>query len=440
MIRKLTLALFLTVAVLATATATMAQTAELRGQVFLKKSDGTKAPLEGAVIDIFRQDVAGKQQVKSRKDGSFVHAGLMFVGTYLLSVSAPGATPKAQGNVRPGRGQDYTFELDPGDGHAMTEAEAKVAAQGAPDPGSETAEERAERVKNEAKLEAAKAERAKAESSNTSVIGAYKAGNDLLTSARESAKGNKLPEAIDKFGQAVTKYDEGINADPDHPGIPSLLTNKAIALAERGANRRNAATAMPQGADRTAMEAGVATDLTAAVETANKAVQMVKNPPAELAASPNAAAVKLDALKALANAYRFYLPLVDPSKDAEAATAWDEYIAAEPDAVKKTAGSVAFARMLFDSMAFAKAAEQYQKLLTASPDNLDYLYFLGLALIQVDEKDKAKVQEGVNQLQAFADKAPSTDTRKGEVLAVIEEMKKVQNVTPQRNPSRRRGN
>jgi tetratricopeptide (TPR) repeat protein len=439
MIRKLTIALFLAVAMLATAAATSAQTAELRGHVFLKKADGTKAPVEGAVIDIYRTDIKGIQQVKSRKDGSFVHAGLMFAGTYLLSVSAPGASPKAQGNVRPGHGQDYEFELDPGDGHVMTEADAKTAANGAASTEGETAEQRAAREADEAKRAAIVASNAKATNSNQIVNDSFNNGNKFVLAGLALGKNSQFLEAIAQYDQAIVKYDEGIAADPDHPGISSLLTNKSVALYERGRNHYNAGVTATVPADKTAQSTAAKKDFEQAIEVGKKAVALLAAAAPDVQAGPNYQKNKVEALKAVAIAYKFTVTNIDPSLGADGAKAYDAYIEATPDATAKAALVSERAKLIFDSGDFATAAVEYQKLLAASPDNLDHMYWLGLALIS--QEDKAKAQEGVNQLQAFVDKAPDTDTRKAAIRDTIEEIKKEQHVTPQKPTSpRRRGN
>src|SRR3954471_8111331 len=77
----------------ATAVVASAQVTQVSGKVTLKQADGTEAPVTGATIDIYRTDIKQKFQVKTDKKGQYMHAGLPFVGTYTLIVSAPGARP-----------------------------------------------------------------------------------------------------------------------------------------------------------------------------------------------------------------------------------------------------------------------------------------------------------------------------------------------------------
>ena len=62
----------------------------------------------------------------------------------------------------------------------------------------------------------------------------FKAGNDAL-----KAKNYDL---------AIAQYDEGLTADPEHPGAPALLTNKTMALNRRAVERYNAAVKNPDDA------------------------------------------------------------------------------------------------------------------------------------------------------------------------------------------------
>ena len=81
----------------------------------------------GDDFDLFRTDLAAEYHTKSDKKGEWVFAGLPFVGTYIVSVSAPGAQPNAKGNVKAGREIPVDVVLLPGDGKRLTLEEAKTA-------------------------------------------------------------------------------------------------------------------------------------------------------------------------------------------------------------------------------------------------------------------------------------------------------------------------
>jgi len=80
-----------------------AQTGQLRGSVQLVGADGKPAPVAGAIIDVYRMDVSGEYHTKTDKKGEWVFAGLPFIGHYVVSVSAPGASPWARGEIRAGK-------------------------------------------------------------------------------------------------------------------------------------------------------------------------------------------------------------------------------------------------------------------------------------------------------------------------------------------------
>src|ERR1700704_5930077 len=89
--------------VFSTALLASAQNGQLRGSVTMKQADGTVVPAADAVVDVFRWDLGGDYQLKTNKKGEFVHAGLPFIGTYVISVSMPGAQPYYLPDVKAGR-------------------------------------------------------------------------------------------------------------------------------------------------------------------------------------------------------------------------------------------------------------------------------------------------------------------------------------------------
>src|SRR5712691_3480555 len=101
-----------------------AQVGQLRGSVKLIGADGTPAPLAGAVIDVYRTDIGAEYHTKTDKKGEWIFAGLPYVGTYVVSISAAGAAPMAKGGVKAGRETPVDVTLGPGDGKKLTQAEA----------------------------------------------------------------------------------------------------------------------------------------------------------------------------------------------------------------------------------------------------------------------------------------------------------------------------
>src|ERR1041384_6465565 len=117
--------IFIGAAVLACAAVTLsAQTGALRGSVKLTAADGSMTPVANATIDVFRTDISGEYHTKSDKKGEGVFAGLPFVGTYVVAISAPGAQPNAKSGVKAGREIPVDVVLNPGDGRKLTRDEA----------------------------------------------------------------------------------------------------------------------------------------------------------------------------------------------------------------------------------------------------------------------------------------------------------------------------
>src|SRR5215813_1825468 len=116
---------------IASLTAT-AQTGRFEGDVV--KAD-TKEPIVGAEVQIERTDIKGSYPVKTDKKGHFLHAGVPYVGTYTIIVSAPGCQTDFVQNVRGSQTEPVKFELRSGDGKKLTLAEVKGMQANAPKGG-----------------------------------------------------------------------------------------------------------------------------------------------------------------------------------------------------------------------------------------------------------------------------------------------------------------
>src|SRR5205823_356899 len=79
------------------------------------------------------------------------------------------------------------------------------------------------------------------ENANKVIADSFKAGNTALLAANEADRANKHDEAMKLYGDAIQQYDTGVAADPEHPGIASLLTNKSAALRSRAVDKYNGA-------------------------------------------------------------------------------------------------------------------------------------------------------------------------------------------------------
>ncbi|HEV7395361.1 MAG TPA: carboxypeptidase regulatory-like domain-containing protein [Pyrinomonadaceae bacterium] len=444
-----------------------AQTGELRGHVKLKQADGTSVPLVGAVIDVFRRDLTGKYETKTDKRGSFVFAGLPYVGTYLLGISGPGAQPNFQDNVKVGRDIDYEIVLEAGDGRRLTLAEINTVIKGGSSgaktntptaPSGESAADKAKRAEVEAKNKELIEKNKHTDETNKILTDKFKAGNAALSAGETASRAGNYAEADKLLTDSIAQYDEGINADPTHPGAPTLMTNKSQALMDRGIARYNGAVKSPEYATAVKSGGGAVTallepakkDWKDAAETISKAVEMVKATPAptDPADLANYNRNKYFAVLIRAEAMNKLVTKVDPTQADAGVAAYEEYIAVESDAVKKAKAERDLAKMLFDSNAYDKAKLAYDKILASSPDDPEALQNQGLTLYNLGfikesegKKDEAKAsyQEAANYLGRFVEKSPDGQL-KSEAQDILKNLKEQQNVQAEKvaTPTRRR--
>lgn len=410
--------------------AVSAQTGQLYGDVVMQQADGTTVPVAGAAIDVYRTDLPGHFPTKTDKKGHFVFAGLPFVGTYVITASAPNARPDVISGAKAGRDVTYKLTLAPGDGRRLTEAEAKAASNaGAASNGApvkETPEERKKREALEAENEKIRASNEKNTKINEIIGRTFKAGNDAL-----SAK---------HYDEAIAQYNEGLAADAEQP---ALLTNKSVALRGRGVDRYNAAIKSSDEATKTAGIEAAKQDFRDAATASVKAVELIKAQPVptEAAALKNYEANKYFALASEAESLRLLVTKADQSQADAGFTAFQEYIAVETDPAKKLKAQVDAAEMLRIANQWEKALAEFKKILETNPDNVDALRGAGLALFS--SPNKADYQEAANYLQRFVDKAPDTHPEKASAKDALEYLKSQENIKPQKTTStpsgRRRG-
>ncbi|MGB9180701.1 MAG: carboxypeptidase regulatory-like domain-containing protein, partial [Pyrinomonadaceae bacterium] len=248
-----------------------AQNGDLRGHVTLTQADGTTVPVANATIDIFRVDIAGKWNVKTNKKGEFVYVGLPYVGTYLITASAPNAQPTFVPNVKVGRDIDYSLQMSPGDGKRLTEAEAKAASTRSQttSSGGESAEDKKKREEIEAKNREIEEKNKNIGEANAIVARTFKAGNEL--------------RAAHKYDEAIAQYDEGLKADPQQV---ALWIGKAESYRMHGVERYNAAVQNTDAAAKASGMEAAKKDFAEAAAAGQKAVETAK---AEGAASTDPA-------------------------------------------------------------------------------------------------------------------------------------------------------
>lgn len=413
--------------------AASAQTGSLRGTVKLIAADGTQTPVAGATIDVYRTDITGEYHTKSDKKGDWVFAGLPFVGEYVVSVSAPSASPTAKSGVKAGREIPVDFVLNSGDGKKLTKDEAIAAAKGggASSSGGSSGESAAEKAKREEELKKYEAEKARVTNINETLNRTFKAGQDAMTAKN--------------YDEAVKQFDEGLAADPEQI---VLYSRKSQALRLRGVDHYNASVKGTDPAQKSADMESAKKDFQAAADAANKGVEVANKEQAATDPQIQAgqASRKLEVLSSRAEAMRL-LTKTDPSQGAAALTAYQEYIAAETDAARKAKAEKDLAQILFDTASdqagFEKALAAYQKILETNPDDPDALLRSGQILFNIgalNNNDKAKYQEAANYLQRFVDKAPPENPMRAEAKDLIDALKAQANVTPEKTstPPRRK--
>ncbi len=430
--RKAYSILFLTAALLISgAISTFAQTVVTSGSVELLKEDGTRTPVSGALVEVFRTDVkSGFPSGKTGKNGAFSFAGFQPGGIYVLSVSAPNCSPSFLTNVKAGQ-EKLLITLKPGDGKRWTEDEVRkaVASSGKTAGNSEssselTPEQKKAQAEYEAKRKEIESKNAKAEKTNEVVNRVIKEGAAAF-------------EAKD-YDTAIIKYTEGYEVDPEFIGTaPVMLLNRGSALRNRGVDTYNKNV---KNTDITAkLEAfgRVKSDLAGALDVFKKAFTMIKNAnPADVPDQNNANRTRDEAVREAKETIRLMVvteQIGDGVMD-NAQIMLPEYVALEADPVKKAEGKLLVADLYRVAAESEKAIEAYKAILETTPENIDALAGAGLSLVNLGyiNNDKTKLQEGANLLQKYASLAPDGHKFKADALGLIDTLKKEQNVTPQK--------
>ncbi|HQR35586.1 MAG TPA: tetratricopeptide repeat protein [Blastocatellia bacterium] len=379
-----------------------AQVGRIEGDVL---KAGTTEPIVGAEVQIIRTDIKGNYPVKSDKKGHFLHAGVPFVGTYTILVSAEGCEPAFFTSVRPDK-EPLKIELRAGDGRKLTLEDTKKAAGGntAGGPAAAPKVSEADKKKADEEYKKALAEREEAEKYNASIAVInlkLKEGNDAM--------------AKNDFAAAITAFKEAVTANPT---IHISQGNLAIALQKRAVKQFN------EGNRDAAKQ-----DFLDSVAASNKALE-------GLDAAEKDTKIKSDPVQNKSNR-RTYLVVRAESEailggkyfdgpQAEAAVK-DYNAVAEltDDPAKKKDFPIKGARVLFDAGQTDSAIAAYQKILDADPTNIEAWHGIGLAYANA-----GKFKESADSLQTFVEKAPATDPRVAEAKTVIAELVRGNNLPP----------
>ncbi len=391
-----------------------AQSAKITGKVTIKKTDGTTAPAAGATITGYRTDVdkGSISPVKTNDKGEFTFIGVGPAQKFALLISGPGITPAIQPGIEAGM-EDIPIEVSEGDGSTFTEEEVRTTIKSAAEM---TPEEREKRKKMIAENEAA---RKKAEDNYKVVNAALKAGD-----AAYKAK---------NYDEAVAKFDEGINADPDFAGsAPTLLNYKGVALKELG-----------YAAYQRSLKGDKATELAAAKDKWDQAAKSFDRGLEVLAAAkstdPKDVELYADTKKKILTNYVEVIRLgfLTKADDAMAATAgpiYKQYFEVEKDPAAKAKAQVVYSDMMFASGDMDSAVAGYRAVIKEQPNNPDALWGLGLALYSNADlsDDKAMFQESANLLSKYLKAAPSDHKYRDDATNLLASLKADKKISPQK--------
>jgi tetratricopeptide (TPR) repeat protein len=416
---------------------TFAQTAPVRGRVDLKKADGTTDKVSKATIDVYRTDAKGKlPSAKTDKNGAFAFAGLTAGQTFALVVSAPGIKPEIYPNVRAGM-ENIVITVYEGDGRKWTEDEVRKAL----DSSQNAAASSTQGTTPTPEKPQATEEQKKAEAEYQKQVADITTKNEKIKNTTASVQ-KSLSEGIAAFNGknydlAISKFDEGINAEPDFAGTaPVLLNAKGAALKEKGFASYAQGAKATDAAIKASMFESAKKDWNAALNSLDKGLAILKTATApDAEAQKNYDTSKRFLLSNLIEVHRLMSKSgVDRSKAAEAKVAYEQYFAVENDAALKSKNQLVLADILREAGDSENAILAYRKVLETSPDNPDALAGIGLSLFNsgVVADNKEHKQEGLNFMQKFADTAPETHPLKASVRDAVEYLKTQDKLTPQK--------
>lgn len=451
MSRKNFFAIILAAAVFSLAGSTvLAQNAPVRGEVKLKKADGTIVPVADAIVDAYRTDIdVGKMpEAKTNKRGEFSFVGFPLGQKFVLAVSGPGIGPRIQPDVKAGM-ERIVFVVNEGDGRRLSEVEAREAAK--------LAAEVPATGMTESQKESARKQREDLEKKNAEI----KAKNEKIqaddeTARRADAEG-KAALKEKNWDLAVAKFSEGIAAVPDYVGsTPVLIIGKMTALKNRGFDIYVQGAKAPDVKVRLEKYAAAKKEYNDALAVYAQAAEILKK--AEPATDPKdqqfRKAVANDLYTTVIEVHRLMaVGQVDSSRVAEAEAVIKEYQAIETDPVKKSAAMTTLGDIMRYSGDFEKAVAAYKTVLETTPENTEVMASLGLSLVaqgtSVDPPNREQLQEGLNYMQKYADTVaispsdpPTVQEFKKSVKDTVEYLKTEQKLKAQPTkaaPARKKG-
>lgn len=223
------------------------------------------------------------------------------------------------------------------------------------------------------------------------------------------------------YDGAVTIYDAAINADPTHPGVPSLLMNKAAAQMQRGVEIFNSSVTAK---NKDLLESGKRYLVDAAI-TSTKSVALAKTLKYD---SQNI----LPILAMRKSTLRLAVTKAGFTEVAGAASAYNEYVDAETDAAKKLQARAELGDVFFATGDYERAKIEFEKAYKMSPINAPVLAGLGTTLffIGAQNDDALSLQRSANLLKAFLAGAAAGDPKRSDAEMMLNELKAAHNIIP----------
>jgi len=394
----------------------MAQTGRIEGDVV--KAD-TKEPVAGAEVQIERTDIKGSYPVKTDKRGHFLHAGVPYVGTYTLIVSAPDCQPDFLQNVRGSQTEPIKFELRSGDGKKLSLADVKALQANAPKGGQPMSAADQKKA-----MEEYEKKRAEVESKNKKMMEEHE------TMKKQFETGQQLMAAKDWNG-AANAFGEAAKLDAEQQAVWQGLS---LALYNRGVTNFNEYTkdVVNNGSKKEAAKQ----DFNDSINAIGKAMALVEPQLNDPQKGPQAKKSKLAYLKSRADAEYLLTAKLGVAEVADAAVKdYKDASALSDNPAEKAGFELKAAQTLYDANKMDEAITAYSGLLEVDANNFEALYWLGLAYVS-----KEKFQDAANTLQKFIDLAPATDSRVNDTKAVIKDLVVGNNLQPPKSePSKGRG-
>ncbi len=409
-----------------------AQGAPVRGEVKIRKADGTVVPAVDAVVEAYRTDTTRGSipASKTNRRGEFSFVQIPYGQTFALVVSGPGMKPWIEPGVRAGR-DNIVITVDEGEGQKLTEEDVRKTLSAAVSPTGESAEEQKRLYEEEQKKIKEIAEKNRKIQESDAI--ASKANSDGVAALRAK-----------DYNTAIAKFAEGVQAVPDFVGsTPVMLNGKMVAHRARGYEHyREGASTTDRETRRVKFEEANR-DYDDGLAAFEQAMAVIKAAPAPADANEqkSRASMKLELLTNAVEIHRLKaIGQVDNTKGQEAQAVISEYLLVETDPIKKSTAEMTLADILRENGDCEGATPVYKRILEATPDNVDALAGAGLCLFSTGygSDNKAQMQDGLNLMQRFIDTAPDTHRLKVSVKEAVDLLKNEQKLTPQRAPARRR--